>query len=631
MKIMRNYWSLHLLLVPVCISLLPILLCPASATSGPDYDFGAHPRFICTPVPVDADPACSPAAGPSVGAAGSSGPGHQSAPPAGWWGASEEAKATILHLRESLVQQKETILDQRETIRELTAKLALCEGLTRGPTHHDEHHGTASHSQHVGLTGHHTYADNGHYSNHQTHHGNSNLIPDSPLHPSAVGHQFDGGHSSGNQGKDKHPATGDITSSPEHMERMLQALKERLENLQKRNTSITYSSSLKELLQRKINALEQQLHHGTASLSSSNSHHNYDDSTHKGDGDHHDDDDDHHDNNGHPNDHKNDHNDSGHSDSGDDIDHHDDSHSHDHHDDSHSHDHHDTDGDHYGHEDHEHHEDHDDHDGSDDGHHEDDDDVEHHNNEASSHSYLSHTAYRVPGSRNGFQANKLETMLNQLHLAGSSRKQIKSPDAFQISFPMRTNYMYGRMKKTLLQEIFALTLCLWIKAGVGPSLGTPFSYSAPGQANELVLIEWGNNPMELLINDKAVTLPLTLGDGKWHSVCVTWTTRDGQWEVYQDGVQRGSGMNLSPWHPIKPGGVFILGQEQDTLGGRFDATQSFVGEMSELHMWSHVLSASDIYSLASCGSHLRGDILAWSESEVELHGGVSKYPFDPCH
>lgn len=70
---------------------------------------------------------------------------------------------------------------------------------------------------------------------------------------------------------------------------------------------------------------------------------------------------------------------------------------------------------------------------------------------------------------------------------------------------MRTNYMYGRVKRTLLQEIFALTLCLWIKAGSGPGLGTPFSYSAPGQSNELVLIEWGNNPMELLVDDKVRT------------------------------------------------------------------------------------------------------------------------------
>uniref|UniRef100_A0A673AY62 Si:dkey-283b15.2 n=1 Tax=Sphaeramia orbicularis TaxID=375764 RepID=A0A673AY62_9TELE len=425
---MTNSPSLHLFTFPVSTVLYSLffLICTVSAKSGSDFDYGAHPRFVCTPIPVDADPACVPTAG---------GPGYQSAPPAGWWGVSEEAKATILNLRESLVQQKETILDQRETIRELTAKLTLCEGFGRGAAPHDDHH----------VGSHHTYGDNGHYR--------------------------------------------DITSSPEQMERMLQALKERLENLQKRNTSIAYSSSLKELLQRKINTLEEQLHHSTAALSSPDHHH--DDS--------------------------------------------------------------------------------------------------------------------------------------------SGKKQNSSPDAFQISFPMRTNYMYGRFKRTLLQEIFALTLCMWMKSGTGQALGTPFSYSAPGQANELVLIEWGNNPIELLIDDKAVSLPLSLNDGKWHHVCVTWTTRDGQWEAYQDGVQRGSGINLSPWHPIKPGGVFILGQEQDTMGGRFEAAQSFVGEMADLHMWSHVLSSSDIYSLASCGSHLRGDVISWSEAEVDFHGGVTRYPFDPCH
>lgn len=61
---------------------------------------------------------------------------------------------------------------------------------------------------------------------------------------------------------------------------------------------------------------------------------------------------------------------------------------------------------------------------------------------------------------------------------------------------------------------------------------------------------------------QAVTLPISLSDSKWHHLCVTWSTRDGMWEAYQDGVKRGSGENLSPWHPIKPGGVFILGQEQ---------------------------------------------------------------------
>ncbi|XP_012721248.2 neuronal pentraxin-2 [Fundulus heteroclitus] len=584
MEIMRS----SVFLLPLVLSLLS----PASATSGSDFNYGAHPRFVCTPIPADADPSCFPPGGMGGGSTGPGGPNHQSAPPSGWWGVSDEAKATILHLRESLVQQKEIILDQRETIRELTAKLTLCEGGGggRGASPHDDHHGSVSYSHHRGLSVHHTsYTDNGHYGR---------LVPEAPHHPSSV-QRSDGGYGGDHQGKDKHGTAGDGTSPTEQMERMLQALKERLSNLQKRNTSSTYSSSLKELLQRKISTLEEQLHHHAASLGSSVDHHQHGDEEHHEDGHKHDPDDGHHD---------------VHDDDGDHSDHHSD--------DRH-------DGDHGDHDErHEDDSDEEEEEEEDEGEEEEEEEEEeeHRSNEADSHSYLPHTGYRT-----GFHSNKLETMLNQLHLTGSNRKHAENLDAFQISFPMRTNYMYGRMKRTLLQEIFALTLCLWMKAGVGPGLGTPFSYSAPGQANELVLIEWGNNPIELLIDDKAVTLPLSLSDGKWHHVCVTWTTRDGQWEAYQDGVQRGSGTNLSPWHSIKPGGVFILGQEQDTLGGRFDATQSYVGEMSDLHMWSHALSAADIYSLASCGSNLRGDVIDWSESEVELHGGVARYPFDPCH
>lgn len=61
--------------------------------------------------------------------------------------------------------------------------------------------------------------------------------------------------------------------------------------------------------------------------------------------------------------------------------------------------------------------------------------------------------------------------------------------------------MYAKVKKSL-PEMYALTVCMWLKSNASPGVGTPFSYAVPGQANELVLIEWGNNPMEILINDK---------------------------------------------------------------------------------------------------------------------------------
>lgn len=67
------------------------------------------------------------------------------------------------------------------------------------------------------------------------------------------------------------------------------------------------------------------------------------------------------------------------------------------------------------------------------------------------------------------------------------------------------------------------------------------------------------NAMPLL---QVAKLPFLINDGKWHHLCITWTTRDGMWEAFQDGVMRGSGENLAPYHPIKPEGVLVLGQEQ---------------------------------------------------------------------
>lgn len=92
----------------------------------------------------------------------------------------------------------------------------------------------------------------------------------------------------------------------------------------------------------------------------------------------------------------------------------------------------------------------------------------------------------------------------------------KSPEDFKVSLPLRTNYLYGRIKKSL-PEMYAFTVCMWLKSSASPGIGTPFSYGVPGQANEIVLIEWGNNPIELLVNDKVGN------DGDADATCASLT------------------------------------------------------------------------------------------------------------
>ncbi|XP_038639850.1 neuronal pentraxin-2-like isoform X3 [Scyliorhinus canicula] len=231
------------------------------------------------------------------------------------------------------------------------------------------------------------------------------------------------------------------------------------------------------------------------------------------------------------------------------------------------------------------------------------------------------------------QRYRLEEQLEALHQRIDKLEKetavYKLQEGYKISFPVRTNYMYARMKRSL-PELYTLTICLWVKSKGTVGIGTPFSYAVPGQANEMVLLEWGKNPIELLINDKVTRLPLEVKGGEWHHVCITWTTRDGVWEVYQDGKQRGSGENLAPWHPIKPGGTLVLGQEQDVAGGRYDATQAFVGEMAEFNIWDRVLSATEIQNIANCSSSILGNVISWDDSSIDLYGGATKWPFQRC-
>ncbi|XP_006865327.1 PREDICTED: neuronal pentraxin receptor [Chrysochloris asiatica] len=239
---------------------------------------------------------------------------------------------------------------------------------------------------------------------------------------------------------------------------------------------------------------------------------------------------------------------------------------------------------------------------------------------------LSHSSHR--------QRQEVEKELDKLHGRVAELEHGSSaynpPDAFKISIPIRNNYMYARVRKAL-PELYAFTICMWLQSrSSGTGQGTPFSYSVPGQANEIVLLEAGHDPMELLINDKVVQIPLSLKDNGWHHICIAWTTRDGLWSAYQDGELRGSGENLASWHPIKPHGILILGQEQDTLGGRFDATQAFVGDISQFNMWDHALTPTQVLGIANCTEPLLGNVIPWEDKLVEAFGGATKANFDVC-
>uniref|UniRef100_A0A3B4GQG2 Neuronal pentraxin-2-like n=1 Tax=Pundamilia nyererei TaxID=303518 RepID=A0A3B4GQG2_9CICH len=224
---------------------------------------------------------------------------------------------------------------------------------------------------------------------------------------------------------------------------------------------------------------------------------------------------------------------------------------------------------------------------------------------------------------------EIERGINKLHHRISGLEEGHSfPEGYRLSFPTRTNYMYAVVTHSM-PKLRAFTICLWLRAAER-GIGTPVSYAVPEQPNELVLLQGLHAPAELLINDKVAQLPLNLSRGSWQHICVSWTQKGGVWQAYQGGRLKGEGHGLAAGHHIRPDGVLILGQEQDSLGGGFDSSQALVGELSQVGLWDRVLTSNQVASLARCGKITQGSVIPWAENGVDVYGGATKDPGEPC-
>ena len=52
--------------------------------------------------------------------------------------------------------------------------------------------------------------------------------------------------------------------------------------------------------------------------------------------------------------------------------------------------------------------------------------------------------------------------------------------------------------------------------------------------------------------------------------------------------------------PLAPGGVFLVGQEQDIVDGAFNENQAFCGRVTDVEMWKIVRSAASISRMSDC-------------------------------
>ncbi|KAF4087712.1 hypothetical protein AMELA_G00073760 [Ameiurus melas] len=191
-------------------------------------------------------------------------------------------------------------------------------------------------------------------------------------------------------------------------------------------------------------------------------------------------------------------------------------------------------------------------------------------------------------------------------------------------FPVESNSAYVQLTPMKPLNLQAFTLCMRVATQIWEQREIILFAYRTQEADELNVWRESNGRLALYLRTSKdatfFTLPM-LSALPTH-LCVTWESSTGNTAFWVDG--RRSMLNIyRRGHIVQPNGAIIIGQDADSLLGKFDEKQSFVGEITDVHMWDSVLRACQIEQLYEKKYNApSGNVLNWNYLKYKIHGNV---------
>ncbi|KAL1248300.1 hypothetical protein QQF64_021618 [Cirrhinus molitorella] len=198
-----------------------------------------------------------------------------------------------------------------------------------------------------------------------------------------------------------------------------------------------------------------------------------------------------------------------------------------------------------------------------------------------------------------------------------------------LLFPTKTHSSYVKLTPKKPLSLSAFTLCMRVATELqGEREIILFTYRTP-EFDELNVWREKDGRLSLYIQssgDAAFFRLPPLSTFQTH-LCITWESATGLTAFWVDG-HRSLFQFYRKGLSICPGGTVLLGQDADNYLGSFDAEQSFVGEITDVHMWDRVLSGSEIRAVYSNQEPYvpKGNVFDWNTIKYEITGNVVVAP-----
>ncbi|KAK7886377.1 hypothetical protein WMY93_025998 [Mugilogobius chulae] len=189
-----------------------------------------------------------------------------------------------------------------------------------------------------------------------------------------------------------------------------------------------------------------------------------------------------------------------------------------------------------------------------------------------------------------------------------------------LVFPQATNSAHVRLT-TSRQNLGAVTVCMRYLTDLTRAFSF-FSLATPSYQNDFLLFK---NPArdEISLSVRNADIIFKGQDfqsNRWQSICGTRDAASGLVQLWVDG--KPSAMKLGTYSNITGPMIIVLGQEQDSHGGAFDINQSFVGMITDVHMWDYILCPHHIDNYNQKFNFPTGNVLNWNSVEFQITGRV---------
>ncbi|KAG8577602.1 hypothetical protein GDO81_010230 [Engystomops pustulosus] len=199
-----------------------------------------------------------------------------------------------------------------------------------------------------------------------------------------------------------------------------------------------------------------------------------------------------------------------------------------------------------------------------------------------------------------------------------------------FAFPKDSSHTYVQIFPDGKGPFKEATVCMRLHSDLTRQYSL-FSLATPKLANTFRLFNYSIKKKQFKLTVNAVEQYYDLQDNdfkEWTSICASWRSSGAVVFINQRKYDK---RKISVTE-IKANPIIIIGEEQDSYGGGFNKSQSFVGEMTDVNMWDKALTDEDMMDYFA-GEEMSGNIIDWKALRYTIGGNVIIKPYSdpyPC-